>query len=203
MLPLYNKKSRIKHELISLKSKIDNKGYQEIHLEPITTIHPEELESFFGFFRSRRHAKAYLADIAKDYSLCEKLLGLEKTNGACFAYRLDRCNGACTGKEKPLLYNLRMLTAFSSTKIQTWPFKGPILIEEKMSEQESEYFLIDKWCYLGNITVDGEGNKKNNFTENLVFDLDIYQILKQYLKNPNNIKRIKNFADLNNELGSI
>lgn len=31
----------------------------------------------------------------------------------------------------------------------------------------------------------------DNFEEQLVFDLDIYHILKQYFKNPQNLKRIK------------
>jgi DNA polymerase-3 subunit epsilon len=190
-LPLYNKMSRIKHELIAIKHQLNKDGYQEVIIEPIKTINIEELSSFLGFCRSRRQAKTFLANITQKYGLCEKLMGLEKTSTSCFAYRLDRCKGACTGKEKSILYNLKFETAFASLKIKTWPFSGPILIEESEFETRKEYFLIDKWCYLGSVIVDNEGNKKADLVNDLVFDLDIYKILKQYMRHPNNLKKIQ------------
>lgn len=190
-LPLYNKMSRIKHELISIKTKPNSKGYYEVFLEPIKSINVEELDSFFGFSRSRRQAKALLAATAKEFELCEKLLGLEKTSTSCFAYRLDRCKGACIGKENPTIYNLKFETAFASMKIKTWPYSGPILIEESEFETKKEYFLIDKWCFLGSITVDTEGNQKTDLMNDLTFDLDIYKILRQFLRKPENKKKIR------------
>lgn len=190
-LPLYNKMSRIKHELIAIKTKPNKNGYQEVILEPITSINVEELPSFFGFARSRKQAKALLANMAKDFGLCEKLLGLEKTSTSCFAHRLDRCKGACVGKERPEMYNLKFETAFASMRIKTWPYAGPVLIEESEVETKKEYFLIDKWCYLGSVHVDNEGNKKTDLVNDLIFDLDIYKILKQFLRNPNNMKKIQ------------
>lgn len=190
-LPLYNRRSRLKRELIAIKGKLNPKGYQEIILEPIKTINVDELNTFYGFCRSRSQAKSMLAAVAKKFALCEKLMGLEKTSTSCFAYRLDRCKGACTEKEKPVLYNLRFDTAFTALKIKTWPFSGPILIEESELEAKKEYFLIDKWCYLGSIVVDSEGNKKSDLANDLTFDLDIYKILKQFLRNPANKKKIQ------------
>lgn len=190
-LPLYNRKSRLKRELIAIKGKLNQQGYQEVVLEPIKTINVDELNTFYGFCRSRRQAKSMLAAVAQKFELCEKLLGLEKTSTACFAYRLDRCKGACTGKEKPVIYNLRFDTAFAALKIKTWPFSGPILIEESEFKTKKEYFLIDKWCYLGSVYVDNEGHKKTELVNELHFDLDIYNILKQYIKNPQNHKKIR------------
>jgi DNA polymerase-3 subunit epsilon len=191
MLPLYNKKSRIKRELIGIKSKINEQGYQEVYLQPITTILPHEAKTFLGFSRSRKQAKALLADLAKQYGLCEKLLGLEKTAKACFAYRLKRCGGACVDEEKPLLYNMKCSNAFAATKILTWPFSNPILIEEQEFANSKEYFLVDQWCYLGSIRVDNEGIKKSSLVDTSVFDLDVYQILKQYLKDSQNYKKVR------------
>jgi hypothetical protein len=74
--------------------------------------------------------------------------------------------------------------AFSETKIQRWPFTGPIVIEETELEGKKEYFIVDNWCYLGNFVVDFEGNRKKNLQKSVLFDLDLYQILKQYLKKP-------------------
>lgn len=199
MLPLYNKKSRLKKELIAIKSQLTHDGYQQVYLEPITTIPATEtLSSFLGFFKSRKQAKTFLSDLAKQYGLCEKFLDLENTKGACFAHRLDRCKGACVGKEKALLYNMRFLTAFAKTKIRSWPFTGPILIQENEVGGNTEYFLIDNWCYLGCVSVDQHGNQKTKLADNQVFDLDIYQIIKQYLKKANKNATIRELpAEIN------
>jgi DNA polymerase-3 subunit epsilon len=190
-LPLYNRMSRIKHELIAIKAKRNKQGYQEVLLEPIKSISVDDLPSFYGFCKSRKQAKTYLATITKEFGLCEKLMGLEKTNTACFGYRLDRCKGACVGQEKAIMYNLKFDTAFAALKIKTWPYPGPIMIKESEFETKKEYFLVDKWCFMGSVTIDTEGNQKTDLSNNRIFDLDIYKILKQYLKNPAHQKKIK------------
>lgn len=204
-LPLYNRKSRIKHELIIIKSKINNHGYNETYLDlfkpdiiknnkTIQQYSSNYLNSILGFCRSRKQAKNFLAATAKKFNLCEKLLGLEsagwRTNSACFAYRLGQCKGACIGKEKPIIYNLKFITAFSSTKIKSWPFSGPITIVET-DGYIKEYFIIDQWCYLENIKIDSEGNKNNQPILHPSFDLDIYNILLRYLSKPQNYKNLK------------
>jgi DNA polymerase-3 subunit epsilon len=197
MLPIYNKKSRVKHELIAVKKRTNKQGYEECYLEPITQIDANTLQDFLGFYRSRKQARATLSDIAKTYLLCGKLLGLEKTKGACFAYRLNRCRGACIGKEKTILHNLKLHTAFTENKILPWPFDGAILIQENdgINNQfgflgKREYFLIDNWCYMGTVTVDTEENINNKELSDISFDLDIYKILRQFLRNPANQKKI-------------
>lgn len=197
MLPIYNKKSRIKHELIAVKKRTNKDGYDECYFEPIEKISAENVQEFLGFFKSRKQTKATLADLAKEHMLCEKLLGLEKTTGACFAHRLNRCKGACVGKEKAMLYNLRLQIAFSKNKILPWPFDGTILIKEDEGVYDefglhgkNEYFVIDNWCYQGKVTADEEGNINDRPLEEVNFDLDVYKILRQFLKNPQNRKKI-------------
>jgi len=200
LLPIYNKKSRIKRELIGLKKRTNQQGYDECYLESISIITPDNASEYLGFYRSRKQAKAALADIAKTHMLCEKLLGLEKTNSSCFAYRLNRCGGACIGREKAVVHNLKLITAFSENKILPWPFEGAIIIQESDGVNDAfgllgkkEYFIIDKWCYLGTVHEDTEGNLNEKQLPEIVFDLDIYKILRQYLKNPANKKKIKLF----------
>lgn len=191
MLPLYNKRSRIKHELIALRCRENKEGYQECFLEPISIITPDILQNFHGFFRSRKQAKAFLTDIAKNFSLCEKLLGLENTKAECFAHRLNRCKGACVAAENAIMYNARLTVALAQVRVLAWPFAGAITIQEDGIDGKSEYFMIDNWCYIGNVTVDSEGNFKDNVVKSVTFDLDMYKILRQYMKNPKNLKRIK------------
>lgn len=199
LLPVYNKKSRIKHELIALQKTVNKDGYETVQMEIFQQN--DNLDSILGFFKSRKQAKTYLAELTKEYELCEKLLGLEKTKDACFAYRLGRCRGACIGKEKPLMYNMRLITAFVKTKLLPWPFQSPVIIEESSPEGSQEYFIIDKWCLIGSVFIDADGNKKSNLDEEIAFDLDVYKILKSYMKKPLSHQRIKPVA--RQELSSL
>jgi DNA polymerase III subunit epsilon len=198
LLPLYNKRSRIKQELVAIKCKLNKDGYKEVFLEPVSTILPEQIdanpereEMFMGFFRSRRQAKEYLTKILKEYSLCDKLLGLEKTKNSCFSYRLDHCKGACIKDENPLSYNLRFTEGFAECTIKPWPFKGPISIKEIDQSGKCEYFLMDKWCFVGNVIVNEFEDKKTQLFDDMTFDLDTYKILKQFISKPQNIRKIQ------------
>jgi DNA polymerase III subunit epsilon len=203
LLPLYNRKLRVKRELIALKLTKDKNGYYTTLLEPISTITPDDLAEnterphIVGFFKSRQQAKVYLASIAKEYELCEKLLGLEKTSSSCFAYRLENCHGACIGEELYLKYNMRFTEALSSFKIKPWPFKGPIVIsEENILAKKKELFIIDKWCYLGSIKYDDDGTEMKEYEDQIIFDTDIYKILLSYIRNPGAQKKIHNLEEL-------
>lgn len=189
MLPLYNKKSRLKKELVTLKKVTNDQGYDTIKIEPtnqfnnltIQQFNNEYFSSILGVFKSKKQARDFLVKITKDHNLCEKLMGLEKTKSACFAYRLGQCNGACTGIEKPIKYNMKFAAAFALSKIKPWPFPGTIIIKETNLDKK-EYFLINNWCYLGgSIKIDPSPP---------AFDLDFYNILKQFLSNPQNYKKI-------------
>jgi DNA polymerase III subunit epsilon len=200
MLPLYNRMLRVKHELIAVKYKEDAQGYQTIYLEPITAIDPNDLPSFLGFFKSRKQAKDFLVTVMDEHDLCEKLLGLEKSNSACFGYRLDKCKGACIGEEAAIRYNMRFLHAFSHRKIKPWPFRGPILIDERNPfDGKIDTFIIDKWCYVGSVSRDHEENVKKNALQIQQFDLDIYKILMRYFKKPAHMRtiRLMNSQDTN------
>jgi DNA polymerase III subunit epsilon len=202
LLPLYNKKLRIKRELIVIKNKKNKDGYETVDIEPVEKIYPEDIqndaeEKILGLFNSRRQAKSFLTGVAKEYKLCEKLLRLESTGGACFAYRLGSCGGACIGEELTLKYNMRFTEAFSDIKIKPWPFKGPIVIEEKNEiSGEMQYFFIDKWCYLGSITADMKGSLNKIPEEDIIFDTDLYKILRSYLRTPRYLKNIKQLEDI-------
>lgn len=205
-LPLYNRQLRVKQQLVGLRILKDPDGYHLLRTETITAISPGDLQALtpegntgasgkiLGFFRSTKQAKEFLSTIAKEHTLCEKLLGLEKTSTSCFGYRLDRCRGACLKKELAVFYNIRLLEALRSITIKPWPFEGPILIEERNELSEKiEYFLIDKWCYLGSTTTP-DATYIANTEDGISFDLDVYKILRRYLMNPTNIKRVKTLS---------
>src|SRR5581483_7734335 len=145
MQPIYNRKLRISRKLIALFKTTTEKGYNSVQLKTLSSIPVDSLEEILGIFRSKSQVKQFLIQLAKEYNLCEKLLGLEKTKTACFGYRLGRCKGACASEELALKYNMRFIQAFSKNKLKKWPFKGPIVIEEKNEvDGKNEAIVIDK-----------------------------------------------------------
>lgn len=195
LLPLYNKRLRQKHTLMALRQYETPTGYKTITIEPVEILLPSSLSDFMGFFRSKREAKEFLSNVSEEYCLCNKLLGLEKTETACFSYRLDKCKGACLKKELPLSYNMRFVQAFSKTKIKPWPFSGPIVIQEINNfTQKKELFFVDKWCVLGSLQYDEFGNQTQSANANFQFDLDIYKILWRFMNTPNKMHTIRNLS---------
>ncbi len=188
MQPLYNRKLRLKRNMILLRKKRNSDGYMTVDFEQAEKITYAERESIVGVFSSKKRAKEFLLSITKKHLLCQKLLSLEKTKKACFGYRLETCKGACIGKEKSIHYNLRFALAIAEHKIKQWPFKGPIVIEE--GEEAKQTFIFDNWCLLG-------GSLSNSYHDGSFigsdssFDFDTYKILLGFLRSPKNSVRAR------------
>lgn len=197
--PMYNRKLRIKRNMIALRKTVNENGFCEVDSCELSQVTPQLLDDIIGIFKSKRELKNKLYEIARKHSLCPKLLNLEKTKKSCFAYHIGECKGACIGREASIRYNLRFEEAFFSLKIQKWPFDGPIIIKE--SGECEERFLIDKWCYLGKLS---DANPDIDTIE-YSFDLDMYRILKRYIMSQRDITKIKpvSFLDLKDHIRSI
>jgi DNA polymerase III subunit epsilon len=191
--PLYNRKLRHSRMMTVLKNFKTKDNYQTISFADASEIDINNLEEIYGTFRNLKTAKQFLIFLAKEFELCEKLLGVDNTNQACFGYRLGKCKGACVNKENPAKYNLRFIEAFLNKKLRPWPFESPVIIEEKDGlGKKSEGFLIDKWCYLGSVKANGE-LKDGKLESDVTFDVDTYKILLSYLASTKNQKNIKVF----------
>ena len=187
--PIYNRKLRQARRLVVVKE-LDKNGYKGVIIEDLVEILPNQTREIITTSKSKKQAQEYLHFLAEEHSLCKKLLGLEKGKGACFAYRLGKCKGACIGKESPLAYNARAIIAFSQNKIKDWPFPGPIVITEKNTlEKTTDAFLVDKWCLLGKKTsdenVDGVFEEKD-----YRFDMDTYKILLGFFNKTKDVSSI-------------
>lgn len=175
--PLYNRRLRSIRKMIVLKKHLSSSEYATISLETLNELLLDDLDKVIAIFRSQKQAKEYLISMSKQYHLCEKLLGIEKTTGACFGYRLKNCKGACIQKESPVIYNLRFSLAFAQCEIKPWPYAGPIMIEETDPlEDQHHFYIVDKWCLVA------YGHKDEVFRmSDYIFDLDTYKIINSYL----------------------
>ena len=141
-------------------------------------------------YGNQKQTKDFLYKVAKEYSLCPKILHLEKSSEGCFYTQLGYCKGACSGGELTLKYNLRFDEAFYKHKIKTWQFDRPIIIKEQ--GEFEEHHVIDKWCYLGSLTKDNSSFE--HLQKDYQFDLDTYKILKSFISSPKNKNKISTLS---------
>ncbi len=160
------------------------------NLPPSTSCVP--LDAVMAVYRSERQAKESLVALAKEHHLCHKLLGLQKTSGACFPHQLKVCYGACVGKESSLEYLMRFNQAFATTRIKQWPYATPIIITESDHQGQSDGYIIDNWCLVGHIIQHDQLIEHQSIIPQ--FDLDQYKILKRYISSPSNRSNIKPYS---------
>ncbi len=144
----------------------------------------------FGLFRTPKAARSALTTIARERRLCLKTLGLETGGaGSCFGYQLGRCDGACVGGESLQKHALRLKLALAKHKLKSWPYSGPIRIEERNASGRIEWHHVDRWQYLGTKTADGERASEAGF------DPDVYRILVRHLRAQSRHLRITTLSD--------
>jgi DNA polymerase III subunit epsilon len=190
LLPIYNRRSRWAQRMVALLIDQNVDGYKQLILSETGQISKDDLPYIAGIFKSKKQAKDYLVNIAKEFELCDKFLGLEVTNKACFGHQLGRCHGACCGGETPDGYNARLEKAIADTRIRPWPFDGAIIIKENNAENGlEENHLFDQWSYMGTLKVNDD--LVDQESKEPIFDWEIYKILKLYLRKNRNISSIK------------
>lgn len=177
LLPLYNQQLRRSKVMTIITQGKDKNGYHTATIEsldPKTLLDQTEASSILALCRSKKQATELLRSLVETQHLCPTLLGLEKGKGPCFSSQLGICRGACTGKDKVNLYNLRFDTAFATLRLKRWPFKGKVVIKEAREDKE-EYFVIDQWCYIGSVKDLHDMEELTNAP--YLFDYDTYKIL--------------------------
>ena len=177
-LPSFNMKLRRSRDLCAFQIIPPSTDSVALRLVNHRDLQPGVQNNLYGLFYSKREALQTLQAIAKKNQLCEGILGLEKLlpKQPCFGYHVKQCKGACIGIESQPLHSLRLQTALLKLKVEIWPYRGAIAIQEN-----EDLHVFDRWCYLGT-AID-----KSELAELLEdgipeFDLDIYKIIKKMLK---------------------
>ena len=190
--PTYNKRLRSASRLAVCESHKNTDGYLTTTLTYRDSDDIEPSSSIEGIFRTISQGKTFLKKAVQEHTLCPKLLGIEKTSGACFQYQLGKCNGACIGKEDPQKYNERFKEAFVVQRIKTWPFPGAIIAPENPDEDEGVSFIVNQWRIEKIVYHTFEGYDMQDFSSH--FDYDTYKILARHLLRPDVRKQLKPFA---------
>jgi DNA polymerase-3 subunit epsilon len=146
--------------------------------------------NLYGLYSNKRDAEKALRSIAEQHQLCLGVLGLDKIGSGkpCFAHQLKRCRGACVGKESGLQHAMRLQTAMSKLKLNSWPYPGAIAIRET-----NDFHIIDHWCYLGTAQSDDEVHALLE-QGRPAFDRDTYLTLIKALRKADVVQLSLNFT---------
>lgn len=177
LLPSHNTRLRRNKELCAWRIPAEFDG------QPPQLVWARELNlgaqpDLYGVFRSQRDAQRMLGELAQTEGLCKALLGLEKVRSGspCFGMQIQRCQGACVGRESPQRHHARLLIAMARHRLPAWPYGGPVGLREG-----NDLHIVDAWCHLGTASTDQEVHDLLE-SGRPVFDLDVYRILRKAVR---------------------
>jgi len=140
---------------------------------------------------SLAEAKENLRVMCDEHELCLKLCGLYPTESSCFYYQIERCRGACIGKEPPDEYNQRVEEALNKYKFNDQSF---IIIDQGRFINENCLILVRNGKYQGYGYFDSNNDEITEFSAEQFItqkadNKDTRQIIRSYLKK-NKVERL-------------
>ena len=139
--PIFNRALRrtgFTHALYSFK---DENNYINLKIDiadgrkkPVTT------------FSNKQSGKSFILKAIEEYSLCQKLTGIYKTNTSCFNYDIKTCEGACIQKEPTESYNKRVELLVSKNSYSN---KNMVIIDKGRDVDEHSAILIENGVFKG------------------------------------------------------
>jgi DNA polymerase-3 subunit epsilon len=178
--PLFNRQLRRRQKMTVARKSLRGDGFITLNMEDTAAIDPSALSDILGVYTTKGKARQFLDQIIKDYGLCPKLMGFEKGSGSCFSYQLKKCRGACAGQEDAETYNQRLLSAFDGRRLEAWPYRSPVLIEEMSDRDSHRSIVVDQWCVVADISAEPDCEPQVKFQDKM-FDIDTYKILRTFL----------------------
>ncbi len=176
--PELNRRLRRQNVLCAWQVSEDAQDWPQVRLLQADQLGPAELTHLAGPYRSKSLALASLRTLADAHRLCPQALGLESGRGRCFAHQLGRCAGPCCGEEPREHHLNRVLAALAGQRLRPWPFATAMgWREHDAQSQRSEVHVFDQWCHVGSAHTEDELHGLLTTTQELRFDLDIYQML--------------------------
>ena len=82
----------------------------------------------------------------EEYGLCQKLTGIDKSEGNCFKYTIKECHGACIEQESPEEYNIRAKELIGHHSLY---MKSMIIIDRGRAVDEQSLVLIEEGKFKG------------------------------------------------------
>jgi DNA polymerase III subunit epsilon len=143
--------------------------------------------TLFGPFPSKASVKHHLTDLARKESFCLKALGFEKVSKAdllaeplrpCFNYQIQKCQGACCGKESVQQLAERLALALEPKRRPLWRWDEVHIVEPEASYPCPRMHRFKEWKWLGSSATPSVGISLNWSAEATGdFDINIYHLV--------------------------
>ena len=139
--PILNRAQRKTLFNIALYVEKDENGYLNLKLEKA-----DGRKKDITSFSSPQEAKNAMFRITSHYKLCQKFTGLYQTKSECFQHKINECDGACTGKISPEIYNARVQEFITKNSFEN---QNMIIIDKGRTISEKSAILIENGIYKG------------------------------------------------------
>lgn len=153
--PLFNRAQRRSHFQYGIFMKKNRSGYYEFFVERTKT----QTKPALYLAANAQTAREMLRRKVEQHTLCMKLCNLYESKGACFAYQIKQCQGACIQEEAPETYNERFLEALDS--FNQFARKSFMIITQGRETTEKTLVCVENGRYLGWGYIDQEAVIQN------------------------------------------
>ncbi len=139
--PVFNRAHKNSYYNYGIFQSVNENGYITLNASKV-----KNSEKPVFITRTHEEATSILERIVEKHKLCQKLSGLYDISHACFQFSINRCNGACIGKEQSSEYNLRVDAALKSLE-----YKNPnfMIIGSGRTTTEKTVVQIEQGKYMG------------------------------------------------------
>lgn len=139
--PVYNRSQKNSYYNYGIFKSTNENGYTTLTAAKVKGADKPVLIT-----RTHDEATSIIERITEKFELCQKLTGLYSISHACFQYSINRCNGACIGKENATDYNDRVESALKSLE-----YKNPnfMIIGDGRTSGEKTVVQIEDGRYVG------------------------------------------------------
>lgn len=177
--PLYNRALKKNKFPFGLFSYTDTNGYIRFFIGLTSKSSEEPISAF----HSKKEGVDFLSTQVEKYKLCQKLSDLYNSNGACFQFTINECNGACVKHETPEEYNKRCYQFIDDIHLNNSSF---YIIDKGREKKEKSLVLIKNGSFKGFGYSPFHFNRQpvtkwENFISFMEEDRDTRMILKQHL----------------------
>ncbi|WP_108840617.1 exonuclease domain-containing protein [Aquimarina sp. Aq78] len=144
-------------------------------------------------FSNRQQAKTYMHRWTEEYSLCQKLMGLDNGKNNCFNYTIKQCNGACIYNESAEEYNIRAQKLIFNTSFQS---QDMIIVDRGRDIDEQSVILVEegKFKGIGYFNLNHQINNieiLRSIITPMTHNRDAQHIIQSYVRTHKRLKIIK------------
>jgi DNA polymerase III subunit epsilon len=120
---------------------------------------------FYGPFPSKASVKQHITELARQEQFCLKTLGFEKsakadrvndTRRPCFNFQIQKCFGACCGKETPQELAIRLKLALEPKRRPDWTWGEVDIIEAVTDYSCPRVHRFNDWQWRGSRADDSD-----------------------------------------------